>query len=113
VFEQVGGFDEVNLTVGYNDVDLCLKIREAGHDIVFTPFAELYHLESISRGANLSAAQIERDARERAYMLARWGDVIAHDPFYSPNLTVTAENYGLAFPPRAMKRWRVTDTRVQ
>jgi GT2 family glycosyltransferase len=105
VFTEVGGYDEENLTVGYNDVDLCLKIREAGYDIVFTPFAELYHLESVSRGENISAAQIERDARERAYMLSRWGDVIARDPFYSPNLTVTSEDFGLAFPPRAPKAW--------
>ncbi|WP_051888749.1 glycosyltransferase [Caballeronia sordidicola] len=105
VFENVGGYDEENLTVGYNDVDLCLKIREAGYDIVFTPFAELYHLESVSRGENVSAAQIERDARERGYMLSRWGDVIACDPFYSPNLTVASENFALAFPPRAPKSW--------
>ncbi|MGI4860053.1 MAG: glycosyltransferase family 2 protein [Janthinobacterium lividum] len=106
VFEAVGGYDEANLAVGYNDVDLCLKIREAGHDIVFTPFAELYHLESVSRGANVSAAQIERDSRERAHMLRRWPSVIAHDPFYNPNLTVGSENFALAFPPRAPKPWR-------
>ncbi|HDR8857321.1 glycosyltransferase [Burkholderia territorii] len=99
-FDRAGGYDEVNLTVGYNDVDLCLKIREAGYDIVYTPFAELYHLESVSRGENLSAAQIERDAKERAYMRSRWSQVIDHDPFYNPNLTVTSEDYSLAFPPR-------------
>jgi O-antigen biosynthesis protein len=107
VFEQIGGFDVVHLAVGYNDVDLCMKIREAGYDIVFTPFAELYHLESVSRGANLTPAQIERDARERAYMLSRWGEAIVQDPFYSPNLTVAGENYGLAFPPRASRPWKV------
>jgi glycosyltransferase involved in cell wall biosynthesis/ubiquinone/menaquinone biosynthesis C-methylase UbiE len=106
VFDQVGGYDETNLTVGYNDVDLCLKAREAGFDVVFTPFAELYHLESVSRGENLSAAQIERDARERAYMLRRWPKVIEADPFYSPNLTVISENFALAFPPRTVKPWR-------
>lgn len=108
VFDQVGGYDEVNLTVGYNDVDLCLKIRAAGYDIVFTPFAELYHLESVSRGENLTPTQIERDVRERAYMQSRWSDVIAHDPFYSPNLTITSEDYSLAFPPRAPKSWKNT-----
>jgi GT2 family glycosyltransferase len=112
VFEQIGGYDEVNLTVGYNDVDLCLKLREAGYDIVFTPFAELYHLESISRGANLTPAQIERDAHERAYMLSRWPEAIAQDPFYSPNLTVAGENYGLAFPSRAEKPWRTSAAQV-
>lgn len=105
VFDQVGGYDEVNLTVGYNDVDLCLKIREASYDIVFTPFSELYHLESVSRGENLTPAQLERDARERAYMLERWGGIIERDPFYNPNLTVGSENFGLAFPPRAAKPW--------
>jgi O-antigen biosynthesis protein len=105
VFKQVNGFDEVNLTVGYNDVDLCLKIREAGYDIVFTPFAELYHLESMSRGENLTPIQIERDAYERAYMLKRWGSIIARDPFYNSNLTVHSEDFGLAFPPRAAKPW--------
>lgn len=108
VFEEVGGYDEVNLTVGYNDVDLCLKIRAAGYDIVFTPYAELYHLESVSRGENLTAAQIERDAKERAYMLSRWSAEIAHDPFYSPNLANTSEDYSLAFPPRALKSWKNT-----
>ncbi|BCF89416.1 glycosyltransferase [Paraburkholderia largidicola] len=106
VFDEVGGYNEKNLSVGYNDVDLCLKIREAGYDIVFTPFAELYHLESVSRGENLSPAQIERDARERTYMLSRWGGEIAHDPFYSPNLTLNSEDYRLAFPPRAPKSWK-------
>ncbi len=105
VFDEVGGYDEEHLTVGYNDVDLCLKIRAAGYSIIYTPYAELYHLESVSRGENLSAAQIERDAQERAYMLARWPEVIANDPFYSPNLTTTSENFGLAFPPRARKPW--------
>jgi O-antigen biosynthesis protein len=105
VFEQVGGYDEVNLTIGYNDVDLCLKIREAGYNIVLTPFAELYHLESVSRGANLTPAQVRRDAQERAYMLERWRSVLERDPFYSPNLTVHGENFRLAFPPRAMKPW--------
>jgi O-antigen biosynthesis protein len=106
VFEQVGGYDELNLTVGYNDVDLCLKVREAGYDIVFTPFAELYHLESISRGENLSAVQIERDSLERAYMLRRWSRVIENDPFYSPNLTVASEDFALAFPPRTRRPWK-------
>lgn len=106
VFDQVGGYDEINLTVGYNDVDLCLKIRSAGYNIVFTPFAELYHLESVSRGENLTAGQIERDANERAYMLSRWSSVIARDPFYSPNLTIASEDYSLAFPPRTSKSWK-------
>jgi glycosyltransferase involved in cell wall biosynthesis len=105
VFDEVGGYDESSLAISYNDVDLCLKIRQAGYDIVFTPFAELYHLESQSRGEDLSPEQLQRETRERAYMLERWGDVIQRDPFYNPNLTVETEDFGLAFPPRVIKPW--------
>ncbi len=105
VFEEVDGFNELFLAVGYNDVDLCLKIREAGYNVLFTPFAELYHMESASRGENRSKQHLDRDARERAYMLERWAPVIAQDPFYNPNLTTDAEDFGLAFPPRVDKRW--------
>ena len=62
VFHEVGGFDEVNLMVAFNDVDLCLKIREAGYSIVWTPYAELYHLESASRGYDYA----DRERAERA-----------------------------------------------
>jgi glycosyltransferase involved in cell wall biosynthesis len=105
VFDGVQGYNESSLAVGYNDVDLCLKIRKAGYDIVFTPFAELYHLESQSRGENLSPQQLERETRDRAYMLEHWGEVIQRDPFYNPNLTVDTEDFGLAFPPRVIKPW--------
>jgi glycosyltransferase involved in cell wall biosynthesis len=105
VFDEVRGYDESSLAISYNDVDVCLKIRKAGYDIVFTPFAELYHLESQSRGEDLSPQQMQRETRERAYMLERWGDVIQRDPFYNPNLTVETEDFGLAFPPRVIKPW--------
>jgi lipopolysaccharide biosynthesis protein/GT2 family glycosyltransferase/SAM-dependent methyltransferase len=105
VFNQVGGFDEVNLGVSYNDVDLCLRIREVGYSIVWTPYAELYHLEAISRGYDQESRNVTRAGRERAYLRERWGDTLQVDPYYSPNLSLANEQFELAFPPRVVKPW--------
>ncbi len=86
LFEEVGGFDEIHLSVAFNDVDLCLKIREKGYTIVYTPFAALYHFESTSRGYDLNPDEI-------LYMKNKWGDVLFHDPFYNPNLTFDSEDF--------------------
>jgi len=86
LFEQVGGFDELHLSVAFNDVDLCLKIREQGYLIVYTPFAALYHYESTSRGYDLNPDEI-------LYMKNRWGDILFHDPYYNPNLTFDSEDF--------------------
>ena len=100
LYEQVGGLNEVDLKVAYNDVDFCLRLREAGYRNVWTPHAELFHHESATRGADVTPAQRERFDQEHAYMRKRWGDLIANDPAYNPNLTIHAENFGLAWPPR-------------
>ena len=97
VFNEVGGLDEKNLPVAFNDVDLCLKIGKAGYRIVWTPYAELYHRESASRGADTSPRKFFRLQRELRYMRQRWGDVIAHDPCYNPNLTVQYEDFSLSW----------------
>jgi GT2 family glycosyltransferase len=106
VFQEVHGFDDVNLTIAFNDVDLCLKIRKAGYSIVWTPYAELYHHESASRGSDETPENIERATQEKEHMKQRWGDILLQDPNYSPNLTLDYENYSIAFPPRAVKPWR-------
>jgi len=106
VFDEVGGFDAVNLPVAYNDVDLCLRVREHGYRNLWTPFAELYHHESGSRPSDLSDERIENYKREMNYLKTRWPDVIRHDPFYNPNLTIDAEDFGLAYPPRVVRPWR-------
>lgn len=80
VFDQVGGFDEMQLPVTYNDVDYCLKLREAGYLIVYTPFARLYHYESASRGRGRS------DPAEGRLLRQRWPAVLSHDPYGNPNL---------------------------
>ncbi|MET0294387.1 MAG: glycosyltransferase family 2 protein [Phenylobacterium sp.] len=101
VYEQVGGFDEAELAVAFNDVDLCLKIRAAGYRIVWTPHAELLHLESASRGDDTGTA---RFAREIAAMRRRWGETLDHDPYYNPNLDRGSANFRIGAPLRR-KPW--------
>lgn len=82
VFDAVGGFDEINLPVAFSDVDLCLRVRERGWRNLWTPFAELYHLETASRGSDSDLAKIEHFRRACRYMRDRWGEVLDNDPFY-------------------------------
>lgn len=93
LFQAVGGFDEMNLSVGYNDVDLCLKYRERGYLIVWTPYAKLYHYESASRGKNLDAADFDRLWREQKYFEAKWPQYLEHDPYYNQNLSRLFDGY--------------------
>ena len=106
VYLAVGGLDEVHLTVAYNDVDLCLRIRDAGFRNVWTPHALLYHHESYSRGDDQeSSVKRARFEMEKAYMLKRWHTDTVPDPFYSPNLTTDKEDYSIAHVPRVVKPW--------
>jgi O-antigen biosynthesis protein len=89
VFDSVGGFDE-KLAVSYNDVDLCLRIRQAGYRIVWVPEAELYHCEFATRPKLL-------DPREVDYMKKRWSAVLENDPYYNPNLTLDSGGLALRF----------------
>ncbi|HEX8679236.1 MAG TPA: glycosyltransferase family 2 protein, partial [Chthoniobacterales bacterium] len=88
VFDEVGRFDEERLPVTFNDVDLCLKMRQAGYLIVYTPFAKLYHHESATRRPSV-------EARETEVMRERWADVIARDPYYNPNLSRERADFSL------------------
>ena len=97
VFEAVGGFNE-ELAVAFNDVDFCLKIRQAGYRIVYTPYARLYHYESASRGSDTTPENTGRFRAEIAYMLARWGAWLQNDPYYNPNLTIWREDFSLKTP---------------
>jgi glycosyltransferase involved in cell wall biosynthesis len=100
VYAEVGGLDAEHLAVAFNDVDFCLKVREAGYRNVWTPFATLKHHESLSRGAETTPEKRARFERETSTMVARWGEKLTADPFYSPNLTLAREDQTLAFPPR-------------
>ncbi|HGG1427388.1 TPA: glycosyltransferase [Escherichia coli] len=95
IYEEVAGLDEENLHVAFNDVDFCLKVREAGYRNLWTPYAELYHYESISRGAEDSPEKLARFAREVNFMKSKWGKHLELDPFYSPNLTKSREDFSI------------------
>ncbi|RYI17995.1 MAG: glycosyl transferase, family 2, partial [Acetobacteraceae bacterium] len=106
-FASVGGFDAAHLAVAFNDVDLCLRIREAGGRILWTPFAELYHLESASRGEDVTAEKARRFAGEVAYMRRRWGRTLLQDPFYNSNLELDGLADALVASPRHMPPWHM------
>lgn len=105
VYNEIGGLDETNLTVAFNDIDYCLRAGEAGYSVVWTPFSELYHHESASRGSDEDPARRARFRNEADYMRGRWSRVISNDPFYNPNLSLNHDDFRLAFPPRAAKPW--------
>lgn len=105
VFEQMGGFDEEELQVAYNDVDLCLRIVQAGYRIVWTPYAQLYHHESASRGESRPPEEMERDRREGRTLKRRWCKRIAADSHLNPNVSVNHLDYRPAFPPRGKRPW--------
>ena len=105
VYLQLGGFDE-NLAVTFNDIDFCLRLREAGYRIVWTPHAELIHHESISRGFDDSGPKQMRFLAETEYMKSKWGDLLQRDPFYNPNLSLGEDLFTLAFPPRTSRPWQ-------
>ena len=86
-FMAVHGLDE-QLAVAFNDVDLCLRLHKAGYACVYTPFAEMVHHESASRGDDLTGARRERFVSEVTFMQERWQDRLLSDPFYSPNLSM-------------------------
>lgn len=94
VYEEVGGMDE-HLAVSYNDVDLCLKLREAGYLVVYDAFAHLYHYESRSRGYEDSPQKQARLAREAEYMKNKWKHVMGTDPYYNRNLSLKNGYYKL------------------
>ncbi|MCK7544805.1 glycosyltransferase family 2 protein [Marinobacter bryozoorum] len=95
VFWQVGGLDEEHLAIAFNDVDLCLKVREAGYRNVWTPHAEAYHHESVSRGKEDTPEKQARFASEIAWMKQRWHHELQNDPAYNPNLTKAFEDFSL------------------
>lgn len=94
-FLAVGGFDEVNLPIALNDVDLCLKLQAAGWRNAYVPHAVLLHHESKSRGSDMSPAHRERFRQEVATLQDRWGTNDYEDPLHNPNLDRACETYVL------------------
>jgi O-antigen biosynthesis protein len=100
LYEQVGGLNDQELAVGFNDVDFCLKLVEVGYRNVWTPYAELIHHESATRGQDNSPDKQRRAEKELRYMRKRWGDKLHVDPAYNPNLSDGHDDMSLAWPPR-------------
>jgi GT2 family glycosyltransferase/2-polyprenyl-3-methyl-5-hydroxy-6-metoxy-1,4-benzoquinol methylase/uncharacterized protein YukE len=100
IYEEVGGLNETDLQIALNDVDFCLKVRSAGYRNIWTPYAELYHYESATRGYEDTAEKKSRFGKEIEYLRNVWGDTLLVDPAYSPNLTLEYDDFSLAWPPR-------------
>jgi GT2 family glycosyltransferase len=100
----VGGMDASAFAVAFNDVDLCLKLKEQGKTIVWTPHARLLHAESASRGHEDTPQKSARSQRELSQLRQRWGAALLHDPAYHPSLNLDSYSHafgGLALPPRS------------
>lgn len=96
IYEEVDGLDE-SFTISLNDVDLCLKIREKGYLNIFTPFAELYHYESKTRGME-EGEKLRRYERECAHFRDKWKEQLdAGDPYYNPNFSLDYSDFTLRF----------------
>ena len=95
VFFEVRGFEE-KLTVAFNDVDFCLRVRQKGYLVVYDPYVELYHYESKSRGTEDNKEKVRRFQSEIEFMRCRWEKLLKEgDPYYNKNLSLTKWNYSL------------------
>ncbi len=109
-YDEVGGLNETDLPVAFNDVDFCLKLKKKGYRNIWTPHAELYHNESASRGTDNTPEKSARFRSEANYMRTHWGPALEHDPFYNDNFsTEIGRGFELAFPPRLQKSWIQTN----
>jgi O-antigen biosynthesis protein len=102
LFDQLGGFNE-ELAVAFNDVDLCVRIKQTGWRIIWTPTVEHYHHESASLGPHDSPERAQEYEKEVKLMRSLWGTVLDHDPAYNPNLSLAGDFYTLSFHPRIDK----------
>ncbi len=98
LFDEVGGLGE-DFAISLNDVDFCIRLRQKGLLNVFTPFAELYHYESASRGSDMSGDNAERYNKESEYFRNKWKEVLdAGDPYYNPNFSLDRSDFSLKIP---------------
>jgi GT2 family glycosyltransferase len=94
IFDEVSGLDEA-FQVAYNDVDFCLRVQALGYQNIYTPFSELIHHESKTRGEDTGTKKTKRFDKEKALLLSRWSSQIKNDPFYNPNLTRDSEDFAI------------------
>ena len=100
LFQAVGGLNAQALTVAYNDVDLCLKVGALGYTTLWTPYAQLIHHESVTRGKDHTAAAIQRICTEKQHMQRHWQALIDNDGYYSKHRSKAREDYSLS-----LNRW--------
>lgn len=105
IYDAVGGFDAEHLPISFNDVDFCLRVIEHGYRNLWTPYAELYHHESASRGPEDTPAKVERACNEAAYMRVRWPQFIKNDPAFNPNLSLSDKWPRHGANPRVRVPW--------
>src|SRR5262249_53676153 len=95
VFQEVEGFDPM-FALEFNDIDLCLKVRERGYLILWTPHAELYHHESLTRGLDLTPEKLALRQYETMWFQRKWRDILDRgDPYFNPNLALDREDCSL------------------
>jgi GT2 family glycosyltransferase len=105
VYQEVGGLDAVRFKVALNDIDLCLRIADFGYRVVCTPFAQLIHHESATRGQDDTAEKRARATDELRNFEALWGIMLDADPFHNANVVFGWTETSLAAPPRRMPAW--------
>jgi glycosyltransferase involved in cell wall biosynthesis len=103
VYEEAGGLDEKNLSVAFNDVDFCIRLKKLGYKNIWTPYALLFHHESATRGQDLSPEKRERFMREVNYMMTTWAQEFISDPAYNPNLSLGFPDFSLSTKKRLGK----------
>ncbi len=103
---EVGGLDERDLAVAYNDVDFCLKIGSLRKRIVVLPHVNCIHHESATRGHDATGEKKIRLQKEKSIMMDRWSSALGYDPYYNPNLTSVSDNFEIASSPRNSLPWR-------
>ncbi len=98
VFFEVGGFDEENLKVAFNDVDFCLKLIDHGYWNVWSPYAKLYHNESATRGPDAVGKNLNRYLKEADFIRQKWRKYLQNDPAYNPNFNLEKEDFSFGRP---------------
>ena len=107
VYEDAKGLDEENLTVAFNDVDFCIRLTKLGYKNIWTPYAELYHHESATRGQDIAPEKRARFIREVNYMMKTWAAEFSDDPAYSPNLNLEFPDFSLSKSVR-LGKWNLS-----
>ena len=105
-WDELGGLDEKNLPIAYNDVDLCIRSRQKGLRVIFTPYSKVVHHESVSRGVDAAPEKNQRLSDEIRTMHERWGPILDFDPAYSPNLLLDGGGFKLSKNPRGLPFWK-------